>query len=136
MERVRSLDTPDYDKQEEKLLPEIATLLDMSISQLEQYPTEIKQALCLIYVNNSNIEKEKVISALNNIVQLDTDIKEIPPSRTNKIDVKETKTKDFQISIRNLKRNARLISQRILENNKTVDREQEEIQYKGGNNNA
>lgn len=136
MERVRSLDTPDYDKQEEKLLPEIATLLDMSISQLEQYPTEIKQALCLIYVNNSNIEKEKVISALNNIVQLDTDIKEILPSQINKIDVKETKTKDFQISIRNLKRNARLISQRILENNKTVDREQEEIQYKGGNNNA
>lgn len=75
-ERSRQEQTADTDK----LYPQIAEALNISISQLEQYPSDMKQILCQAYINNCELGKDDVAEALNGIVNLDIDevgIKEI-----------------------------------------------------------
>lgn len=138
MERTRSKDTPNYDSEEEILLPEIATKLDMSVSQLEQYPAEIRQALCLTYINNSSIDDTSIVSSLNKIIQLDTNTPTAQPviEEPKTVEPKKEENYSFQMSIKNLQKSARIISQKTTEQNKQIEREQEEIRLQGANNNA
>ena len=52
-ERSRQEQTADTDK----LYPQIAEALNISISQLEQYPSDMKQILCQAYINNCELGK-------------------------------------------------------------------------------
>ena len=65
-ERSRQEQTADTDK----LYPQIAEALNISISQLEQYPSDMKQILCQAYINNCELGKDDVAEALNGIVIL------------------------------------------------------------------
>lgn len=81
-ERSRQEQTADTDK----LYPQIAEALNISISQLEQYPSDMKQILCQAYINNCELGKDDVAEALNGIVNLDIDevgIKEIEKQQDN-----------------------------------------------------
>lgn len=81
-ERSRQEQTADTDK----LYPQIAEALNISISQLEQYPSDMKQILCQAYINNCELGKDDVAEALNGIVNLDVDevgIKEVEKQQDN-----------------------------------------------------
>ncbi len=57
----------------EKLFPAIAEILNISISQLEQYPQDMINILCQAYINECSLGKDNVALALNNIINLDAD---------------------------------------------------------------
>lgn len=71
MEQQRFIDniTPENYK---SLLPEIANLLDLSVSAVERYPTDIQIALCNTYVNNYKSDEITIKQALGQIVQLNS----------------------------------------------------------------
>lgn len=54
------------------LLPEIAKLLNMSVSAVEHYPTDIQRLLCDVYTNNYKADEITLKQALGQIVQLNT----------------------------------------------------------------
>lgn len=56
----------DYDR----LLPEIAELMNVSVSQLENYPRDMQMFLCQTYINNYQLDKEAVKLALCNVINL------------------------------------------------------------------
>lgn len=71
MERERSV--PKDSNNIEKLLPEIAGVLNVSTSQLEQYPKDVQQFLCQTYINECELGKDDIANALNQIINLDID---------------------------------------------------------------
>lgn len=142
MERERSRENqiPDTGK----LLPEIAKLLNTSISQLEQYPRDMQQILCQAYINNCELGKDDVAKALNSIVNLDIDevgIKEVEKQQDNtavdnelrQTEVTERKNKrSFLLSRNQILQNAKTISQ---QSSKQYDRQQQEQISRNNNNN-
>ena len=55
------------------LLPEIANLLNMSVSSIEKYPADIQKALCNIYTDNYYSDQITIKQALGRVVQLNTE---------------------------------------------------------------
>ena len=55
------------------LLPEIANLLNMSVSSIEKYPADIQKALCNIYTDNYYSDQITIKLALGRVVQLNTE---------------------------------------------------------------
>lgn len=105
-ERSRQEQTADTDK----LYPQIAEALNISISQLEQYPSDMKQILCQAYINNCELGKDDVAEALNGIVNLDID--EVENKRS------------FLLSRNQILQNARTIADN--DKSKQYDRQQPE----------
>mgnify|MGYP003216505409 FL=1 len=73
MERERSIPEENKDIEKEKLLPEIAEILNISISQLEQYPADVQLILCQTYINECKFGKDDVAKILNQVINLDID---------------------------------------------------------------
>lgn len=71
MEKQKTIDniTPENYK---SLLPEIANLLNLSVSAVKRYPTDIQIALCNTYVNNYKSDEITIKQALGQIVQLNS----------------------------------------------------------------
>ncbi len=66
------------------LLPEIADLLNVSLSSLEQYPPDIQMILCSTYVNTYKSDDISIKQALGQIIQLNTETQsEIEKSANN-----------------------------------------------------
>ena len=139
-ERSRQEQTADTDK----LYPQIAEALNISISQLEQYPSDMKQILCQAYINNCELGKDDVAETLNGIVNPDIDevgIKEIEKQQDNtavdnelrQTEVTERKNKrSFLLSRNQILQNAKAISQ---QGSKQYDRQQQEQISRNDNNN-
>lgn len=139
-ERSRQEQTADTDK----LYSQIAEALNISISQLEQYPSDMKQILCQAYINNCELGKDDVAEALNGIVNLDiyeVGIKEIEKQQDNtavdnelrQTEVTERKNKrSFLLSRNQILQNAKTISQ---QGSKQYDRQQQEQISRNDNNN-
>lgn len=139
-ERSRQEQTADTDK----LYPQIAEALNISISQLEQYPSDMKQILCQAYINNCELGKDDVAEALNGIVNLDIDevgIKEVEKQQDNtavdnelwQTEVTERKNKrSFLLSRNQILQNAKTISE---QGSKQYDRQQQEQISRNDNNN-
>lgn len=83
MERERSIDEANNNEYQ-SILPEIAELLNVSVSKLEHYPVDMQMLLCRVYINNYQLGKEAAQQALNNVVNLNI------PSES------QTKAKDLQ----------------------------------------
>lgn len=139
-ERSRQEQTADTDK----LYPQIAEALNISISQLEQYPSDMKQILCQAYINNCELGKDDVAEALNNIVNLDVDTVGIKPNEKQKDDpLVDEDLQQSEVKGRKNKRSFLLSRQQILQNAKTIsqqgskqyDRQQEEQISRNNNNN-
>ena len=124
-ERSRENQSPNTDK----LLPEIAELLNTSISQLEQYPRDMQLILCQAYINNCELGKDDVAEALNGIVNLDIDevgIKEIEKQQDNT--AVDNELRQTEVTERKNKRSFLLSRNQILQNAKTIS-EQGSKQY-------
>lgn len=55
------------------LIPEIARLLNMSVSAVKRYPNDIQHILCEIYANNYKADEITLKQALGQVVQLNTE---------------------------------------------------------------
>ena len=55
------------------LFPEIADLLNVSVSVLERYPADIQKALSEIYTDNYHADNISTIQALGKVVQLNSE---------------------------------------------------------------
>lgn len=55
------------------LLPEIADLLNVSVSTLEHYPTDMQAMVCQIYINNYHLDEVSTIQAIGNVLNLNID---------------------------------------------------------------
>ena len=139
-ERSRENQSPNTDK----LLPEIAELLNTSISQLEQYPRDMQLILCQAYINNCELGKDDVAETLNGIVNLDIDevgIKEVEKQQDNT--AVDNELRQTEVTERKNKRSFLLSRNQILQNAKTIseqgskqyDRQQQEQISRNDNNN-
>lgn len=116
-ERSRQEQTADTDK----LYPQIAEALNISISQLEQYPSDMKQILCQAYINNCELGKDDVAETLNGIVNLDIDevgIKEIEKQQDNT--AVDNELRQTEVTERKNKRSYLLSRNQILQNARTI----------------
>ena len=55
------------------LFPEIANLLNTSVSVIERYPHDIQRALCEIYTENYHSDQITIKQALGRVVQLNSE---------------------------------------------------------------
>lgn len=114
-ERSRQEQTADTDK----LYPQIAEALNISISQLEQYPSDMKQILCQAYINNCELGKDDVAEALNGIVNLDID----------EVGIKDNELRQTEVTERKNKRSYLLSRNQILQNARTIADSDKSKQY-------
>lgn len=125
-ERSRQEQTADTDK----LYPQIAEALNISISQLEQYPSDMKQILCQAYINNCELGKDDVAEALNGTVNLDIDevgIKEIEKQQDNT--AVDNELRQTEVTERKNKRSYLLSRNQILQNARTIADSDKSKQY-------
>ena len=116
-ERSRQEQTADTDK----LYPQIAEALNISISQLEQYPSDI---------NNCELGKDDVAEALNGIVNLDVDevgIKEVEKQQDNT--AVDNELRQTEVTERKNKRSYLLSRNQILQNARTIADSDKSKQY-------
>lgn len=67
----------DYGKNEDSsLFSELAKLLNVSVSELERYPADIRDTLHKVYSDNYRSDEITLKKALGQIVQLNTETKE------------------------------------------------------------
>lgn len=67
-----SIEVPDTRKEEmDRLLPEIATVMDMSVSQLESKPRDLRDILILDYTNNFESTPEEIQESLAQLMNPD-----------------------------------------------------------------
>lgn len=128
MERERSRENQSQNT--DKLLPEIAELLNTSISQLEQYPRDMQLILCQAYINNCELGKDETAKALNSIVNLDIDTIGIKPEE--KQSDNQTVDKELQqpeVKERKNKRSYLLSRNQILQNARTIAENNQSRQY-------
>ncbi len=126
----------------EKLLPEIAEVLNITVSELEQYPDDMKSIICQAYINNSNLGKDNIADTINGIINLDTDKIGLSTSQKqdnnisldNEVSEKEktsrTNKRSFLITRSQLLRNAKTIESK---NSQRTIQHQEELTLKNSN---
>ena len=72
MQRYLSKDNSDPENYK-SLIPEVANLLNVSVSTIENYPSDIQKALCDIYVDYYRSDEITVKQALKRVVQLNSE---------------------------------------------------------------
>lgn len=88
----RSIEVPDTRQEEmERLLPEIATVMDMPISQLESKPRDLRDLLILDYTNNFESTPEDIRESLTRLMD--------PDVRTEEMVEKHKQEKNGLVSI-------------------------------------
>src|SRR5574344_389344 len=115
------------------LLPEIANLLNLSVSSLERYPTDIQKILCDIYINNYRSDDIALKEALAQVIKLNTetvsDIEQLEhkPSAVKKSDERQRTITEHQKSEQKEKQkyasSVFLTREQIIKNNKTTSNE-------------
>ncbi|HBM99015.1 MAG TPA: hypothetical protein DD413_06265 [Ruminococcus sp.] len=126
----------DYDR----LLPEIAELMNVSVSQLENYPRDMQMFLCQTYINNYQLDKEAAKLALCNVINLNIPSEPQNPKKENLLQKTSQERQDkllpacdewnnekrtFHISRKQILHNAKVISDNYTNPNRNV---QEKIQ--------
>lgn len=72
IQRYLSKDNSDPENYK-SLIPEVANLLNVSVSTIENYPSDIQKALCDIYVDYYRSDEITVKQALKRVVQLNSE---------------------------------------------------------------
>jgi hypothetical protein len=130
MEQQRILNQPENTDDYTSLLPEIAELLNVTISTLEHYPTDMKMLICQTYINNYPLDSNDTKQALLNVINLDKDElqikqpdvitndspqalqeqKDVEHRQTAPSNVHKKENKSYLISRREILHNAKTIS--------------------------
>lgn len=102
-EQERKADVPpEHSTEEDKyaeVLPMIAETLDMSVSQVENLPEELREIAAIAYINNSDMPKEELKSLLSNTLELTPQAADIH-IETAKSDKIESKKEDVNNEVR------------------------------------
>lgn len=73
MNRQRQLNHNSDPERYKSLLPEIANLLNTSVSYIEKYPTDIQKTLCEVYIAHFDSNEIIIKQALGQVIQLNTE---------------------------------------------------------------
>ncbi|MCQ4021741.1 MULTISPECIES: hypothetical protein [unclassified Ruminococcus] len=74
MQRERVIENPDNaDDELNGLLPEIAKLLNVSVSILERYPSDLRRLICQIYIDSYDSDDDSKRSALCQVISLNVE---------------------------------------------------------------
>lgn len=73
MNRQRQLNHNSDPESYRSLLPEIANLLNTSVSYIEKYPTDIQRTLCEVYIAHFDSNEIIIKQALGQVIQLNTE---------------------------------------------------------------
>ena len=121
------------------LLPEIAKILNQSVSSLERYPTDIQKALCDIYTDNYHSDDITIKQALGRVVQLNTETeKQIEQAKQNAPNQEQESKKlsaQALLSREQILKNAKIIAEKNQQMNnrkvQSVERVHKERKYNG-----
>lgn len=134
----RKMNTDTSSENDKSLLPEIAKILNQSVSSLERYPTDIQRALCDIYIDNYHSDDITIKQALGQVVQLNSETeKQIEQAKkeTPAKQERENKTNTAQsfLSRDLIMENARIISEKYQNTtNQPRNRDYEQIRRRFG----
>ena len=121
------------------LLPEIAKILNQSVSSLERYPTDIQKALCDIYTDNYHSDDITIKQALGRVVQLNTETEKQIEQAKQKAPDQEQESKKLSaqalLSREQILKNAKIIAEKNQQRNnrqaQSVEYEQPVRKYNG-----
>ena len=121
------------------LLPEIAKILNQSVSSLERYPTDIQKALCDIYTDNYHSDDITIKQALGRVVQLNTETEKQIRHAKQKAPDQEQENKKLSaqalLSREQILKNAKIIAEKNQQRNnrqaQSVEYEQPVRKYNG-----
>lgn len=130
----RSLEYPNNNPDYKALLPEIAELLNVSVSTLENYPTDMQAMVCQIYVNNYHLDEVSTIQAIGNALDLNIDakkqiesIKALELEKSEKASQEKDHSCDAEknsiLSRKQIVRNAKIISRKSSNRATTLEEE-------------
>lgn len=117
MQRERVIENPDNaDDELNALLPEIAELLNVSISNLERYPSDLRRQICQIYIDSYDSDDDTKRSALSQVISLNAEQLNVQTMRQNSIKQAaqrqndQTEEKKYILTRRTIMNNAKIIS--------------------------
>lgn len=105
----------DYTESENylSLIPEIAQILNMSVSSVKSFPNDIQQALCSTYVNNYHSDPISIKQELGRIIHLNAETeKEIDNPKRNCTAGKKEISLSSIFSREQISRNAKIIEEK------------------------
>lgn len=119
MQRYLSKDSSDPENYK-SLIPEVANLLNVSVSTIENYPSDIQKALCDIYVDYYRSDEITVKQVLKRVVQLNSETENQIEKSNYETSQKEQESKKLSaqslLSREQIARNAKAISERNKQN--------------------
>ena len=119
MQRERVIENPDNaDDELNVLLPEIAKLLNVSVSNLEHYPSDLRKLICQIYIDSYDADDDSKRSALSQVISLNAEHMNTQTMRMRQDTVKlaaqqqndKTSDKKYILTRRTIMNNAKIIS--------------------------
>lgn len=112
------------------LIPEIARLLNMSVSTVKRYPNDIQHILCEIYANNYKADEITLKQALGQVVQLNSETEQeiknavSAPKKSEKTDEvishKHNENNQIQQEHQKVKKRALLTREQVIRNAKII----------------
>ena len=139
MNRQRQLNNDSNSESYKSLLPEIANLLNTSVSSIEKYPTDIQKALCHIYEDNYHSDQITIKQALGRVVQLNSEterqIKQAKQEAPNQEQESKKLSAQALLSREQILKNAKIIAEKNQQRNnrkvQSVERVHKERKYNG-----
>ena len=95
-------------EQDSKVLIEIADMLDISISVLEHYPTDLQQLLITTFLHSKTVESAR--ERLKTVIDLSKPEKESPKNEVKSKSL--VKNKDYLLTRQTIINNAKIIKTR------------------------
>lgn len=121
MNRQRKLDNLNSESYQ-SMLPEIANILNISVSSIEKYPTDIQKVLCNIYTDNYHSDQITIKQALGRVVQLNTETEK-------QIEHSEQQESNQEQERKKLSAQALLSREQILKNAKIITEKNQQRNY-------
>lgn len=114
MQRERMLETPDNEYELNTLLPEIAKLLNVSVSSLERYPSDLQKLLCQVYIDSYDSDDGRKLSALSQVISLNIENTDNPlfsnTANQQKQESKDSDERKYILTRKTIMDNARIIA--------------------------
>lgn len=119
MQRERVIENPDNaDDELNVLLPEIAKLLNVSVSSLEHYPSDLRRLICQIYIDSYDSDDDSKRSALSQVISLNAEHLNAQTMRQNTI--KQTAQRQNDQTSKNSEKKYILTRRTIMNNAKII----------------
>lgn len=120
MQRERILETSNNDDELDTLLPEIAKLLNVSVSSLERYPSDLRKLLCQVYIDSYDSDDGRKLSALSQVISLNIENTDNPFSSNTANKGKSNQQKQKQESKDSDERKYILTRKTIMDNARII----------------